>query len=684
MFRWSRLIIHSSNSMQSDMCQTAQFKEAEIVYARIRRPGGGVVSDANDISVSSCQTSAVFTGIVLERLDSPPVSRVCRVSLESGEMETLTSGPHSDRLPKHSPDDRLIAFLSDREEPGSFQLYIFDQASGETSRTAPVVGWVEYFQWSPDGRRILLGVAGKGADVAGAQGAVTSRRDTEKTASWLPSVQTGTAPFQRRTIWIHNRTTGLTECVSDANLNIWEAVWCGNDHILAVGSGGPQEGSWYRSRLYVMSCDTPASREIYAPAAQVGCLSASVSGRSVAFVEALCSDRCLVAGDLRVLERDTSTVRHIDTQGVDVTYTEWRSEHRLLVAGHRRFETVVGLYDTTTGTFREIWQSDVLTSGVRYVSVTGLGTDGNCAFIAEGFDRAPEVGVIESGRYRSIISFNRASSDDYRVLRAVERVTWASNDGVEIDGWLLLPHGDGPYPLIMYVHGGPVWQWRPTWLGRTGVPALMLLRRGCAVLYPNPRGSAGRGQRFARMVLGDMGGGDAQDCLSAIDYLADRGIADPARLGVTGLSYGGFMTAWLICQDTRFSAAVAVGAHNNQITQYLLSNIPDFLTIVIGDTYIGARDEYLKRSPVMYAHQVKTPTLNICGALDRCTPPEETVQFHNALTENGVQSVLVTYPEEGHGVRQWPALIDFAARVVSWFEEHLGCNGRAIKYEDAG
>jgi dipeptidyl aminopeptidase/acylaminoacyl peptidase len=665
------LIIPSDNKMQADIHQTSQFTEAQTLYARFRQPGGARVSDASDICVSSCQTSAVFAGLILDRIDSTPVSRVCRVSFETGRMQTLTSGPHSDRLPKYSPDDRLIAFLSDREELGDFQLYILDPSSCEISNSASVEGWVEYFHWSPDGRRILLGVAGKGADVAGAHGAVTSRRLTDGTSSWIPSVRAGTATFQRRSIWIHDCTTGLTSCVSDASTNIWEAVWCGNDHIVAVESGDPREGSWYRSRLYLTACDAQMRREIYAPSAQIGCPSASLSGEAVAFVEALCSDRCLVAGELRLWEQGTSTVRNIDTHGVDVTYTEWRSEHELLVAGHRRFETVVGLYDSVTGIFRENWKSDDLTCGVRYASVAGLGTSGDCALIAESFDRAPEVGVIKSGRYRSIISLNRAPPDVYSALKDVERVTWTSNDGEEIDGWLLLPNGRGPFPLIMYVHGGPVWQWRPTWLGRTGVPALMLLRRGCAVLYPNPRGSAGRGQRFARMVLGDIGGADAQDCLSAIDYLTARGIADPERLGVTGLSYGGFMTTWLISQDTRFSAAVAVGAHNNQITQYLLSNIPDFLSLFIGATYIEARTEYVRRSPVMYAHQVKTPTLNVCGALDRCTPPEESEQFHNALTENGVQSVLVTYPEEGHGIRQWPALIDFAARVVTWFEEYL-------------
>ena len=168
-----------------------------------------------------------------------------------------------------------------------------------------------------------------------------------------------------------------------------------------------------------------------------------------------------------------------------------------------------------------------------------------------------------------------------------------------------------------------------------------------------------------------MGGADAQDLLCGIDHLVRRGIADPKRLGVTGVSYGGFMSAWLVTQDPRFKAAVLVSPVTNQVTEHLISNIPHFTTLFLADRFDNPGGKYFERSPVMHAHRARTPTLNICGALDRCTPPEEAVQFHNALLQNGVKSVLVTYPQEGHGVRQFPALIDYAARLVGWFQEHM-------------
>lgn len=294
------------------------------------------------------------------------------------------------------------------------------------------------------------------------------------------------------------------------------------------------------------------------------------------------------------------------------------------------------------------------------------------SLVGEGFLRAPEIAVIRRGKYSPVKSFDLGDADQIKgLVDSVERLTWKAPDGLEIQGWLLRPKGKGPYPLVLNVHGGPVWQWRPFWLGRRSAASLMLLKRGYAIFLPNPRGSSGRGQDFVRRVKGDMGGAETTDHLSGIDNLVARGVADPTRLGVTGGSHGGFMTSWLITQDSRFAAAVSVAPITNQVSGHLIGNIPHFVSSFLADQYNNATGKYFERSPVMYAHKVKTPTLNICGALDRCTPPEEALQFHNALLANGVQSVLVTYPEEGHGVRKFPAAIDYAARVVSWFEEHM-------------
>jgi len=657
--------------MPKDMRGTSLFLEAQELFEALRQPGTGQVSDASEVSCAPDGKLVVFCGTLVDKLEGALPTRICRTDLVTGDTRVLTFGPNMDRSPKFSPNGGQVAFLSDRHKPGDSQLYLLDPISGAVRSTPRVDGWVEYLHWSPDGERILLGVAGYGADVSGGQGAVTSEQMPDDSPSWAPAVDEGDEQHRWRRAWIYTVSSDAVTRVEFEHKNLWEATWCGGRAIAAVSSEGPGEGLWYSARLFIGNLDETCVRELHKPQAQLGWPAGSPTGKYVAIVEAPCSDRWIVAGALLLIESATGLARRIDTHGVDVSYTEWRSDYQLLLAGYRGFESVVGLCDTRSETYTEVWRSDAVTGGGRYVRVAGFGEGGDCVMIGEGFTRAPEIGVIRGGSYESVRSFDLGYSQLLKRLAAVEGLTWEAQDGLEIQGWLLRPQGEGPHPLIMNIHGGPVGLWRPFWLGRTNVFTLMLLSRGYAVFLPNPRGSAGRGEDFVRPVYGDMGGADARDLLSGLDMLVRRGVADPKRLGVTGGSYGGFMTSWLITQDNRFAAAVAVAPHTNQVTEHLLSNIPHFMTLFLQDRFDNPHGRYFHRSPVMHAHKAMTPTLNICGALDRCTPPEEAMQFHNALRENGVQSVLVTYPEEGHGVARFPALIDYTARVVAWFEQYL-------------
>jgi dipeptidyl aminopeptidase/acylaminoacyl peptidase len=198
--------------------------------------------------------------------------------------------------------------------------------------------------------------------------------------------------------------------------------------------------------------------------------------------------------------------------------------------------------------------------------------------------------------------------------------------------------------------------------------------RGYAVLMPNPRGSAGRGRDFAAMVVGDMGGADARDVLAGIDALVERGIADPARIGVTGGSYGGFMSCWLPTLDDRFAASVAISPVTDWYSQHFNSNIGRWDAEFLAAEPTDAGGAYRDRSPVMFADRVRTPTLVTAGVNDRCTPPGQAVEFFRALRWHGVETELVLYPEEGHGVRKLPTAIDLGARMAGWFERFMPPN----------
>ena len=424
--------------MQRDIRNTSVYQEAEAFYMAMRRPGTGGISDASDVHVSPDRRHAVFAGAFMDRLEGAPTTRICQVSLAHGETRVMTFGPNTDRFPKYSPDGRSIAFLSDRRKAGDFQLYLLDSASGLARPTAPVQGWVEYLQWSPDGARILLGVAGYGADVSGSQGAVASERPAEA-ASWMPAVDTADEASRWRSVWLYEAASDCAERLSHADCNVWESAWCGNRAAVAVASTGPGEGLWYSAGLRILNINTRDSREVYAPKDQIGWPSASPSGTYIAIVEAICSDRSLVAGDVRLIDATSGKTQRLDTKDIDVTHTEWRSDRYLLVGGHRAFETALALYDVLTDTCTEIWSSEDITTGGRYFSASGINESGDCVVVGENFLRAPEIGVIREGDYRPLKSFDSSYTDYTQAIAAVERVRWNAPDGLEIHGWLLKP-----------------------------------------------------------------------------------------------------------------------------------------------------------------------------------------------------------------------------------------------------
>lgn len=659
--------------MQRDLRETPLFKEAEALGRLLRQPGTGRITEALELDADRAGRRALFSGAITDRLEGTPPTRICLIDLATADIRVLTFGPNSDRAPRFSPDGTRAAFLSDRHLGGDFQLHQLDLATGAVTPAPRVDGWVEYFHWSADGRRILLGVAGHGADVAGPQGAISSDELSTALPAWMPQVETGDEGFRWRTAWLYDVEAGTMRKVSPDGLNAWEVAWCGSDAIVAVASDDPSEDAWYDADLRVIDLASGRQRVIYRPTEQIGLQSASPSGSHVAVVEAVCSDRGAVAGIALVIDMKTGNIRRVDSGDADVTFTDWRDDRTLRLAAHRDIDTVMFTHDLASGNAREEWAVREVTPSGRYLQPAFVATGASdCLFLAEDFFRPCEIGMMRGGRYSTIASFDPGAAEEVRAaLGAVEHISWAAPDGLDIHGWLLTPKGSGPFATVLDVHGGPVALWKPRWWATRDLAQLMLLRHGFAVFRPNPRGSAGRGQDYARKIKGDMGGADVQDHLSGLDRLVARGVTDPARIGVMGGSYGGFMTAQLVTRDQRFAAAISWAPHVNQVSQHLTSNIARFDELFLGDRYDNAGGRYFDRSPVMFAGRVRTPTLNIGGVLDKCTPASQAQEFHNALLLAGVKSALVIYPLEGHGIRHMPAYFDYAARVVSWFEEHM-------------
>jgi dipeptidyl aminopeptidase/acylaminoacyl peptidase len=252
-----------------------------------------------------------------------------------------------------------------------------------------------------------------------------------------------------------------------------------------------------------------------------------------------------------------------------------------------------------------------------------------------------------------------------------QNISFKSIDGTQIDGWLIKPVGwreDRKYPMILSIHGGPHGMY-----GYAFNPAFQVYAaRGYAVLYLNPRGSSGYGQKFSDGTINEWGGGDYRDLMAGVDEALRRySWIDASRLGVTGGSYGGFMTNWIITQTPRFRAAVSVASVSNLISFYSTSLYQDLVHAEFGGFPWDNYDLLWQWSPLRYVRQAQTPTLFIHGEQDNDVHITQAEEMYMGLRRRGVETVLVRYPREGHGLREPRHRVDALERTLAWFDRFL-------------
>ena len=252
-----------------------------------------------------------------------------------------------------------------------------------------------------------------------------------------------------------------------------------------------------------------------------------------------------------------------------------------------------------------------------------------------------------------------------------EELRFKTSDGAEIQGWLMKPLGwrdDRKYPLILGIHGGPHGMY-----GYAFNPTFQVYAaQGYGVLYLNPRGSNGYGQKFSDGTLNEWGGGDYRDLMAGVDEALRRySWIDRDRLGVTGGSYGGFMTNWIITQTPRFKAAVSVASVSNLISFYSTSLYQDLIHAEFGGFPWDNYELLWQWSPLRYVKQALTPTLFIHGEQDNDVHITQAEEMYMALRRRGVETVFVRYPREGHGLREPKHRVDALERTLAWFDKFL-------------
>jgi dipeptidyl aminopeptidase/acylaminoacyl peptidase len=662
--------------MRTDLRESPEYAAVAEHLRRLHEPAFGQPHHVTDLVTTADGGRVVVTGSCYDQLDGLPRTAVYEV--RDGALHALTSGGRSAKAARFAPDGSALAFLSDRDTAEVFQLYLLAEGQlGEARPAPPVPGTAEFLAWSPDGTRILLGVAGLGAEMADAQGSGTAGSAETGLPDWYPEVEAGAPEDAWRSLWVYTPASGELAMVSPAGLNVWEAAWAGPGHVLAITSDQPGEDDWYSAALSRLDVATGAVTELLRSDVQLGLPAGTSDGTRAAVVQAVCSDRWIVAGDLIVLDLVAGTRCTVDTGGTDVTAVQWIDERHLGYVGQRHLDSVAGVADTGPGPLpASVTGTELVASGQSWASwfyPAGAFTAADrLVVIRDDYDLPPEIAVVGPGADEVLVSLAHPGTDYVRsVAGSAENVTWTAPDGTLIEGIVCRPSGAGPFPLVLHVHGGPIGAYQRRW-GMRDEAVPLLVARGYAVLLPNPRGSSGRGQEFAAAVVGDMGGADTYDYLSGIDAMVERGIADPARIGTMGVSYGGFMSAWLVTQDQRFKAAVAGSPVTEWYSFTFTTNIPRWGLWFLADADPeGTGSQVHTRSPVLHASKARTPTLLTAGAKDRCTPAGQAREFYQALTGHGVDSELVIYPAEGHGVSRFPAVTDYLTRIVTWFEKYM-------------
>jgi dipeptidyl aminopeptidase/acylaminoacyl peptidase len=567
-----------------------------------------------------------------------------------GEIEPLGEADRSEGLPRFSPDGSRLAFTSDEGHRGRMSLHLADR--GELGA---IPGSVEDIRWAPDGRSLIVLAADIGSDRAGAQSATKiSERGAEQDD---PRVLRPAEHWRR--LFLVDAVSGDTREVSPQGVNVFEFDWAGG-HAVAIYTDDPSESAWYDASIALIDIERGSLERVHEARLQLQCPRITLGGR-VAWIEGLASDRGVVSGTVHLLGIGELAPER------DVTWIAFADEDTLWYAGWRRSATTFGRLKLD-GSVEELHVDDELV-GARHQPRIAPSLDGTrIAAVREKADEPPEVVLYEDGSWRALTALN---TDLAPLLKTAEWRTylWESFDGLEIEGLLALPNerSNGPLPLVVYVHGGPT----GTWSWRVVTQPLLLAQEGYAVLLPNPRGSAGRGQEFARANIGDLGGGDLKDILAGVDALVQDGIADDECVAITGGSYGGFMSAWAVTQTNRFAAAVPYAVSTNWLSFHLTTNIGRFDQLFMDSDPYDLEGEYPKRSAVYHAHRCTTPTLLLHGENDLCTPLSQAIEFYTALVDAACETELVVYPREGHGWLEREHQIDVWHRTREWLARHL-------------
>jgi dipeptidyl aminopeptidase/acylaminoacyl peptidase len=558
--------------------------------------------------------------------------------------------------PTWSPDGKRLAFTVRAPGTHARSVYAVQSDGKGQAKLLEFSGTIEHLRFMPDGRLAMLAIQNATKEVGATQAGAPIAGDLDA------------APPEQRIAILE---AGALRWVSPPELFVYEYDWRpGGKGFIGTAAPGDGDNNWWTAKLYAFPESGSDARVIYAPIddrQQLAMPKVSPDGTLVAFIAGIMSDFGSTGGDVYTMRlAGGSAVNVTPDMRASATAITWRCDGRLqaeLLAGDKtQFAELGSGLDAEPA--RIVWSGEESlgdrTGGISTACPSGVTADAH-----ESFTQPPEIEIGALGHWRNLTALNSGMSVPARV-----QSVWWKNDGFDVQGWLLLPlHTAGKLPMITMVHGGPAAAVTPSFAGPGTASAL--LRQGYALFRPNPRGSYGQGERFTQANVRDFGHGDLRDILAGIDAAAKVAPIDTARLGLTGGSYGGFMSMWAVTQTDRFKAAVAAAGISDWLSYYGENGIDAWMIPYFGKSAYDDPAVYAASSAINYMHNVKTPTFAYVGEHDIECPAPQTQEFWHAMKAMNVPTSVMIYPGEGHGLRDPEHLADAQQRTLAWFDKYL-------------
>ena len=597
--------------------------------------------------------SKTTDGLVVVDLRHPSQRRVLAIpGAEPGSAHDLT----------WSRDSRSLAFLGTTRSGAVPALYVATPTAATARLVARLGGAVSRPRFSPDGSQLALLYSSPAEQANGPLDAAP--RDTGAIDTRI----------DRQHLAIVPASGGALRQITAADLYVYEFDWAPDGKQLVLSAAeGSGNNNWWVARLYAVTLSGEV-REIARPATQIAQPSWSPDGSSIAYVGGLMSDQGATGGDLWMVPAAGGKPKNL-TAGARTSVASfvWKSDSRALIAAAwAGGGSAITEVDAQKGGMRQLWSADewVTTGSGSWVPTFSAAADGQTvAAVREAFERAPEIWAGPVGNWSQV---TRANDGARPAVGKASSLTWQS-DSFQVQGGLIHPKDEQPgrtYPLIVEVHGGPAYATGPAWTS-AGSQLSTFSNAGYYVLLPNPRGSFGQGESFTRANVKDFGYGDFRDIMLGVDQVLKQFPVDSQRIGITGWSYGGFMTMWAVTQTNRFRAAVAGAGLSNWQSYTGENGISEWMVPYFGATVYQNPAVYARSSPINFITRARTPTLVVVGERDVECPAPQSYEFWRGLQRAGAPTQLVVYANEGHGFNDPAHQRDVGARTLQWFNRYL-------------